>query len=90
MHWIPIRHRSESQTGSGFSRQILEAMDREIGPTIEHRGLNFAGEDADAAHGCERSVSVAVTFRRNVNDLDVAVAGRVADQIGDVMCLPQG
>ena len=90
MNGIPIRHGGESQSGSSFGRQILEAVDREIGPAIEHRSLYFASEDADAAHRCQRSVPVAVTFRRNVNDLDVAVAGRVTDQIGDVVRLPQG
>jgi len=90
MDGSPLWHSSECQAGGGFSRQVFEAVNGEVGPAIEHGGLHFASEHADATHRSERSIAITIAFRRNVYHFDFAAAVRISNQVSDIMGLPQG
>ena len=57
-------HRSQACPRCRFSRQILQAMDGNVGPVVEQGLLDRFGEDAEAPHGREggRLVTVAMSL----------------------------
>ena len=90
----PLRHRGQHQLVGRSAGQVLARVHGEIGPTVEHRGLDLLDEDALAAHLPDRDVEAGVGDGLHDDlldgDLDPAAPAGVGQQRGDVVGLPQG
>ncbi len=64
-------------------------MDRNIGPTIEHRLLHLAGEDPLSPHLGQSRSPVAISEGRDFDDLYLAVRISRDQQVTHMPRLPQ-
>ena len=84
----PGRHAPQHKPVHGNRRKVLEAMDGHVGSTVEQRFLHFPRKHSLPAHLGERRLPVAVADRTDFDDLDRAIARRLAKQVRDVPRLP--
>ena len=73
-----------------LGRQVLEAVDGDVGPAVEEGLLDGLGEDAEPAHRGEGGGLVAVAVRLDQDEFDRPRGGDRAEPVGDVVRLPQG
>ena len=79
---------AQCQPVDGVGGEVLEAVDGDVGAAVEDGALDFAGEDADAAHFGQGAGAVLVAGGGDVDELDV-VSGVLFQQRGDVLGLPE-
>jgi hypothetical protein len=85
----PRRNARERQAVNFLGRKILQAVDGQIGPTLEHRALHLARENSHPAELLKRLRSDAVARRRHGNQLDRATGCEGSEKLRHMMCLPE-
>ena len=82
-------HRCQQQSINDLRRQILETVNSEVGTTVKHSNLDFAGEHSGPAHRIQPLDTVTVPLGAHLHKLHHhARLGRL-EQAGNVTSLPE-
>lgn len=85
----PLGDGGQGEMRMRIGREILQAVNGQIGKIGEDGVLNFPGEDSHAAETAERAGEVAVADGGDVEEFHITFRGGGAQEAGDVFGLPE-
>ncbi len=85
----PFENRCQAKAGGHLGRDILHGMDGDIRLARLHRNFEFLDEQALAADFLQAAIENLVAAGRHRDEFYILDAGQVAQQAGNVICLPQ-